>query len=989
MGQTVVILDTGIDVNHPFFGGRVVTEACWSNAAGAGSGTSLCPGGGNSQTGNGSADALTTNCMSGGVSICDHGSHVAGIAAGRDPGGAGATGYSGIAPEANIIAIQVFTRFNTNGDCDNNPPCVKTYDSDQISALNYVNDTLRTNWSISSVNMSLGGGMYTAACDGDARKASIDNLLSNGIATVISSGNDDWTDALGAPGCVSTAVTVGNVFDPADDVTDNMHAVVDLLAAGRNVDSSVPDDAYANMSGTSMAAPEVTGAFAMIRAIRPSMSIADILALLQETGVLVRDERAPNPPDANAGHVKPRIQLDAALAAVTQADLRVFKDCKPDDPMLVGATATCTIVIENLGPDAAMDVTAVDDYVSNGSFEFGAITPAASCTSTPNPQNGSGAVSCDLGGMEPGARITIQIPVTASAPQNIDDRVIVASRTPDPNAANNVAEDGLRIVESADLRVSKDCKPDEPVFAGVEAVCTIFVDNLGPAMARNVRLTDAHLSDGTFSFGTVTPGTCTAPTIPQVGSGNVTCNLGDLPAGARAIVVVPVSATEPMDINDQATVASDTADPVTGNNSATDSVRVRAISDLSVTKSDLPDPVVAGTNLTYDLAVLNAGPSGARNVLVRDMLPAGVTIVSVSAAGGTCNFGEPGNAAKPTTCTFDSLNAGGSSTMQIVVTVLPGTTGILHNDAGVSSANYDPDNSNDLASTDTTVRSEADLSIAKVANPSPAVAGKKLTYEVTISNGGPSTARTVTLSDQLPPEVTFVSATISNGAGTCVLQNVPPNTVFCNLNDLNPGQYVKVFIETLVAPSAPDGANIANTATTSSTTPDLNTGNNTATIQTMVDTSADLAITKDARVDYTNPSPRVIYTLRVTNNGPSDAQGVQVVDTLPLTPKKIVYLFDTGNGSCSYAKSTHKLTCTVGTLAAGASWSVDIYVDARGSVGTISNNATVTSGTSDPNAGNNSVRKDIKIKGGPGTRSAETDEPFIEIEELFLPHVTR
>lgn len=62
LGQTVVILDTGIDVNHPFYGGRVVTEACWSNAGGLGIGISLCPGGGNTQTGIGSADALTGQC---------------------------------------------------------------------------------------------------------------------------------------------------------------------------------------------------------------------------------------------------------------------------------------------------------------------------------------------------------------------------------------------------------------------------------------------------------------------------------------------------------------------------------------------------------------------------------------------------------------------------------------------------------------------------------------------------------------------------------------------------------------------------------------------------------------------------------------------------------------------------------------------------------------------------------------------------------------
>jgi subtilisin family serine protease len=226
-GKTVVIVDTGIDADHPFYGGRVVAEACWSNGNGGGGGVTLCPNGTNSQTGLGSADALIAQCWDGTTNICAHGSHVAGIAAGRDPGG---VGYDGIAPEANIIAIQVYTRFNAAADCAPDPaPCVGSYPSDQQSALDHVNNTLRANWDIAAVNMSLGGGYHTTACDGDALKPAIDNLLSNGIATVISSGNDDWTDALSAPGCISTAVTVGNVFDPSDIVTDNMHAVVDLL----------------------------------------------------------------------------------------------------------------------------------------------------------------------------------------------------------------------------------------------------------------------------------------------------------------------------------------------------------------------------------------------------------------------------------------------------------------------------------------------------------------------------------------------------------------------------------------------------------------------------------------------------------------------------------------------------------------------------------------------------------------------------------------
>jgi hypothetical protein len=105
--------------------------------------------------------------------------------------------------------------------------------------------------------------------------------------------------------------------------------------------------------------------------------------------------------------------------------------------------------------------------------------------------------------------------------------------------------------------------------------------------------------------------------------------------------------------------------------------------------------------------------------------------------------------------------------------------------------------------------------------------------------------------------------------------------------------------------------------------------------------------------------------VRVVNNGPSDAQDVVVVDRLPLTSKKIVYVTDSGNGACAYDKSAHTVICDYGTLAAGASVSVNIVVDVRGSVRWIVNIAEVTTSTTDPNGGNNTAVKEVYVKGGP------------------------
>ena len=379
--------------------------------------------------------------------------------------------------------------------------------------------------------------------------------------------------------------------------------------------------------------------------------------------------------------------------------------------------------------------------------------------------------------------------------------------------------------------------------------------------------------------------------------------------------------------------------------------------------------MVAGTQLTYVVQVTNSGPSDALNVVIEDNVPAGVVIDSVTPSGGpaTCNSGVPGNASQPTRCAFDTLANGASRTMTIVVTVLPDTLGILHNDARVHSAYFDPDNSDDLATTDTTVNAQADLSIVKTDFPDPVIAGTILTYELLVANGGPSLARDVLVIDSLPDEVVLQTWSVSNGTGTCTLLPVPPNTVSCDLNDLAPGENVKVYLKVLVLSSVPDGTVISDTASVSSKATEINPVNNTDTETTGVLARADLRAYKDGRIEVTNPGPRIKYTITVVNNGPSDALNVVGIDTLPLDGKKVPYVFDNGNGICAYVLATHKVTCNFGTIPAGQSRSVDIYVDARGSVRVITNIVTFTTDTTDPILSNNTARKDLRIKGGPGT----------------------
>lgn len=311
--QAVAILDTGIDRSHPFFkvagnSSRIVAEACFSNAGGQAGRISLCPNGQNSQIGAGSAEARIAACNSG--SLCGHGTHVAGIAAGYTSGA-----LKGVAPNADIIAIQVFTRFNNPDDCSNgNAPCVLSYTSDQIAALDHVNSSLKHNHNVAAANMSLAGGQHFSDCDSQEpqRKAAIDNLRSSGIATVIAAGNNGFTDSISAPACISSAIAVSSTTK-TDQVSgfSNLSDQTAVFAPGSGIYASVPGGDYGVKNGTSMAAPHVAGIWALLKQARPSASVNQILNALTSTGKPLTDQRA----DGNI--TKPRVRPDAAVTKLT------------------------------------------------------------------------------------------------------------------------------------------------------------------------------------------------------------------------------------------------------------------------------------------------------------------------------------------------------------------------------------------------------------------------------------------------------------------------------------------------------------------------------------------------------------------------------------------------------------------------------------------------------------------------------------------------
>jgi uncharacterized repeat protein (TIGR01451 family) len=289
-------------------------------------------------------------------------------------------------------------------------------------------------------------------------------------------------------------------------------------------------------------------------------------------------------------------------------------------------------------------------------------------------------------------------------------------------------------------------------------------------------------------------------------------------ASATITVTAAVSGTATGTISNTASATSTETDNTPANNSATDTTTATPQIDLQITKSDTPDPVIAGNQLTYTIQVTNAGPSTATGVTVTDVLPSTVTFVSATSTVGTVS-----NTAGTVTGSIGTLASGASATVTLLVTVAPATRGTISNTATVTGTQTDSNTANNTATTTSTANGNIDLTIAKTDSADPVIAGNTLTYAITVTNNGPSTATNVVVTDALPSAITFSSATASQGT---VSNNA--GTVTANVGTLAPGASATISIVTNI-PSGITQQTLSNTATVTATETDTNTNNNSST----------------------------------------------------------------------------------------------------------------------------------------------------------------
>ena len=489
----------------------------------------------------------------------------------------------------------------------------------------------------------------------------------------------------------------------------------------------------------------------------------------------------------------------------------------------------------------------------------------------------------------------------------------------------------------ADLSIVKTAS-SSPALPGHDITYDLVVRNNGPSSATNVHVSDplpASLAFVSASVGCAASGQIVDCALPALASGDsrtftVTARVADNAEG---------------EIDNVGEVSGDTPDSDPSNNRDPERVPVEPLADLSIVKRATSDRLVPGKTLTYKLIVTNHGPSTARDIVVTDSLPRGLTFASASRG---CTFRDG-----TVTCTADSLASGATLTFKVVTRVTSSVGDSVTNAATVRSSTRDPDPSNNRDDERVPPGPEADLAITKIPSSDTVTIGDQLFYTLLVRNDGPSDARDVVVTDDAGAGLTLLSGAPSQGSCT-----VAATTVTCRLGTLAAGGTAQV----LVSARADQAGELDNSATVRSPTDDPNPGNNRDTRRVTGGPPpsippADLAIVKTSNRRTVLGRGAITYTLRVTNNGPGVSDGVQVIDT-PSLPVKVLSV-RTSVGRCV---KRVPIRCDLGTMAVGAKATVTVVARPM-APGTLRNSASVTGRAPDPRPGNNIDSTTTKVRG--------------------------
>lgn len=712
---------------------------------------------------------------------------------------------------------------------------------------------------------------------------------------------------------VDSPTTDPNPDNNVDSDTTNVDAVVDLAIAKTHTGTAVAGEEFDwTLTVTNNGPSSTPGQLVVTDAVPAGTSYvsasgngwvctedSDLMRCVRDAALAAGDDAPPITvtllvlPDSGPGTItnladvsgpigdpNPENNTDSdTVTVLDRTDVAIEKDTVGSGVVAAGDTVAFDLTVTNNGPSDA-DAVVVRDELPPGTTPVSVTPPAGEgwlCATVGRE------VVCALATLPaqvgPGGPTTSVIRVVARVAASVPDGTVltntsaVSTSTPGDDPDNNTATSTVRVEASADLALTKTHEGPEPVRAGTSTTYRIAVENLGPSDAQGPLTVTDTLPAGLSFVSAAAPWVC-APSgpDPQV----VVCETPDaspLVAGGSAppldVTVAVDAAADPGTYTNTATVASTTTDPTPGNNTDTAQIEVAQSADLSIVKTH-SEPVHVGDELTFTLAVANAGPSQASSVVVSDTIPDGLTYRSATGDGWTC-----AEAAAVVTCDLAAPLGPGDSAedITVVVTVEPGAYPGVDNTATVTSVTPDPDTSDNSSTVTIEVPPLVDLAIAK-SHTGTLTVGTDATWTLEVTNAGPTDdPGPVTVVDTVPTGLRPLSATGDGWSCATAAQ-----VVTCTSDTgLAIGETRTITLTTAVDPSA--FPSVTNTATVGSPAEDRDLTNNVATDTADVEALSTLVVAKDL-TDQSAGSGT--FRIIVTNQGPNDTTApIVVTDTLP------------------------------------------------------------------------------------------------------------
>ena len=638
---------------------------------------------------------------------------------------------------------------------------------------------------------------------------------------------------------------------------------------------------------------------------------------------------------------------ESVVVGIPAADLVTVKtlasgDATPDE----GDTVTFQIEVTNNGPDAATNVSLIDQlpagltYVSD-TGAGGVYDPVTGLWS--------------IGTLASGATATITISATVNVGEggNTITNITTAATgdQPDPSTAGDDLVESVVVNDAVDLVTLKALASGNATPAvGDTVTFEIVVVNNGGGQATNVSLTDSLPAGISFTGSTVSQGSYDETTgVFDIGTLNVgdvaTLSLtGTVDAGQGGNTITNVTTAATGDQMDPSTVGDDLDASVDVVDNTTDLVTVKTLASGDTT----PDE---GDTVAFEITVTNSGPGNATNVSLTDLLPAGITYTQSSVTQGSYDSA---------TGLFDigALANGATATLTLEGTVDVGQSGntITNITTAATGDQVDPSTAGDDLDESVIVGiPAADLVTVKTLASGDATPdeGDTVTFQIEVTNNGPDAATNVSLIDQLPAGLTYVSDTGAGGV-------YDPVTGLWSIGTLASGATATITISATV--NVGEGGNTITNITTAATgdQPDPSTAGDDLVESVVVNDAADLVTVKTLASGDATPAEgdTVTFQIEVTNNGGAQATNVSLIDALPAG---LTYVGDTGAGG-TYDPTTG--LWSIGTLNVGdtATITISATVDAGQGGNTITNITTAATGDQmDPSTAGDDLDESVII----------------------------